>query len=455
MARRLRLLWVTPYLPQRGVSAAREHWWSLLACLAPRHDITLLAFVDDEDEAPVRQLPASLSALRLVPRRPWRPDDPFALLPRTVAGHYADPAFGDAIAEQLGAGRYDLVQYECIEMANLVPRASLPSVLAVPQVGFAQEGPRWRAEGRPLRRAGVLLHRYLRELDFGLRAVRRVHHVITVSPQDADRLQRFEPRLRVSVSPLGVDGAFFVPRDPDPLLATDLLFVGNFSHPPNVDAARFLITAVLPLIGGRPSTRIVGHGAERVAGTPAGGGVTVTGPVPDLRPHLAAARVVVAPVRFGTGMRGKVLEGLAMGRPVVTTSLGAEGLDAEPGTHILVADDAAGCASAIRRVLDDPAFGARLGSAGRRLVESRFGWSDIAAHHEGLWERIVADPGEPLEWTEGPAIAPGLSALARAGRWPAIGTGTGILLARALRWHLRARRNVRAMGPGRTPAGVA
>src|SRR5262245_19829050 len=141
---RLRLLWVTPDVPRRGVSAARAYWWALLARLAPRHDVTLLAFADAADAA-ADALPAGIARTRIVPRRSFAPDDPYALLPQAVAGRYADPALRDAIAAELAAGPYQLAQYEFVETAHLVPDSRIPAVLAVHQVGFAAQGPRWRA----------------------------------------------------------------------------------------------------------------------------------------------------------------------------------------------------------------------------------------------------------------------------------------------------------------------
>src|SRR5207249_5286525 len=122
---------------------------------------------------------------------------------------------------------------------------------------------------------------------------------------------------------------------------------------------------IVPRIGRPVRVRIVGRNVTRdVAALARAGAVEVTGAVADVRPHLARARVVVAPVRFGTGMRGKVLEALAMGRPVVTTSLGAEGLGAVSGRHLLVADDGPAFAGAIETVLTDPALATRLGANG-------------------------------------------------------------------------------------------
>jgi hypothetical protein len=168
----------------------------------------------------------------------------------------------------------------------------------------------------------------------------------------------------------------------------------------------------------------------------AGATVEVVGAVPDVRPHLAAARVVLAPVRFGTGMRGKVVEALAMGRPVVTTSVGAEGLGATGGQHLVIADGAEGFATAVRRVLDDAVLAARLGAEGRRLVETRFDWDAIAAAHEDIYAAVLRHPGSPIRVpADRTAVLAHLGA--RLGRWPAVGAGAALLALRGLRWYMR------------------
>jgi len=320
-------------------------------------------------------------------------------------------------------------------MANCIPPGAARSILTVHQIGFAQEAAAWQAQGGGVRHAAVLFHRYLRELDFELDALRCADRVVTMSAEDADRLRRWDPAVRVSVSPCGVDCAELRPAGPPPASA-DLVFVGNFGHPPNVDAMHFLVRDVLPRVGREARLRIVGRGAEALAALAAPGRVEVVGAVDDLRPHLSAAAVFVAPVRFGTGMRGKVLEALALGRPVVTTSLGAEGLGASSGRHLLVADGPADLAAAVRRVLDDPALATELGAAGRALVEARFDWDAIAAAHDEIYDAVLRDA--PSARPRPPARADWLASLAgRLGWAPGLALGTALLAARAARRHAR------------------
>jgi glycosyltransferase involved in cell wall biosynthesis len=281
----------------------------------------------------------------------------------------------------------------------------------------------------------VLFHRYLRELDFELRAVACAEHVVTLSEEDAARLRAFRPELSISVSPCGVDVQHFRPDAVAPAAPVDLLFVGNFGHPPNGDAVRFLVSEVLPAVAHDVRLRVVGHGAaEALRDLERSSRVEIVGPVADVRPHLASARIAVAPVRFGTGMRGKVLEALAMGRPVVTTPLGAEGLGARPGQDLLIAEGARETARAIQRLIADPALGLRIGCAGRAFVSKELTWSRIAEAHETIYTAALRAPHCPAPATS-PA-RPFLRALAsRAGHHPGVGIGMSLLVARALRWH--------------------
>nr|WP_240895067.1 glycosyltransferase [Kineococcus siccus] len=168
-----------------------------------------------------------------------------------------------------------------------------------------------------------------------------------------------------------------VPQDLSaPRQGATVLVVGTYHYPPNVDAAVHAARRVLPRLREvvpDAELRLVGRGGGElltdVAGLP---GVEVVGDVEDVAPHLRDARVVLVPVRYGGGTRIKVLEAFAHGVPVVTTSLGCEGLGVEAGVHALVADDADGLAAACARVLRDEALAARLSVAARRLHAEHF-----------------------------------------------------------------------------------
>jgi glycosyltransferase involved in cell wall biosynthesis len=164
---------------------------------------------------------------------------------------------------------------------------------------------------------------------------------------------------------------------------------------PNEDGVLHFIDAILPLVRRarpRAALTVVGRNpGERLRRAAEAAGVRVTGTVEDVRPHLGAAAVMVVPLRVGGGTRLKIFEGLAMGKAVVSTAIGAEGLPLEDGVHFLCADRPEVFAAAVLRLLDDAGLRRRLGAAGRRLVEERYGWPRVALAFEDLLEGALND----------------------------------------------------------------
>ncbi len=156
----------------------------------------------------------------------------------------------------------------------------------------------------------------------------------------------------------------------------DLLFVGNFAHPPNVDAVRFLTQKIFPEIKKQlPEVKlyIVGNNPTPEVQQLNSAEIIVTGYVPDLKPYLLNARVSVNPLRYGAGMKGKIGEALSYGLPVVTTSIGAEGMDLKHEEHALIADKPVAFAKEVVRLYNDASLWEKLSKQGRRLVENRWG----------------------------------------------------------------------------------
>ncbi|MGH2872768.1 MAG: glycosyltransferase family 4 protein, partial [Solirubrobacteraceae bacterium] len=162
---------------------------------------------------------------------------------------------------------------------------------------------------------------------------------------------------------------------------------------PNVDGVLYFLREIWPrIVAVRSDARFVIIGADPAPAirAHAGPGVTIVGPVDDLRPHMSAAAVVVVPLRLGSGTRLKILEAWAMARPVVSTALGAKGLDCVPGRHLLIADDPSEFAGSVLRVLSEPGLADELGRAGRALVSERYSWQGTAGVLEGFFRQVVA-----------------------------------------------------------------
>ncbi|MFQ5799664.1 MAG: glycosyltransferase family 4 protein, partial [Bacteroidota bacterium] len=191
----------------------------------------------------------------------------------------------------------------------------------------------------------------------------------------------------------GVDTTYFAP-DGHPPDEKSLVFTGVMAYGPNRDAARFLCTEILPrvrdVIPG-VVVNLVGSDPPDDVCTLAGNGVRVTGTVSDVRPFVHRATVYVSPLRFGTGMKNKVLSALAMGKAVVASPESCAGLDITPGEHLLVADTPEKFATYIASLLSDAHWRHHLGIAGRKLAVDRYGWHVMARRLEALLESLVGE----------------------------------------------------------------
>lgn len=227
-----------------------------------------------------------------------------------------------------------------------------------------------------LERAGQLRAERARMERFRLTLMQRFDHILLANPEDSRALAERHPRLSFQHLPNCVRA----PREPLPSSQWEprrMLFLGTLDYLPNEDAVRYFVAEILPRIQAHDSSmglRVVGVGLPprllALGGTP---GLTLVGAVPDTAPELAAAGMLVVPLRAGSGTRIKILEAFQHGTPVVTTSKGAEGLGARHGEHLLVADNPQDFATACLSVAEDRGLGNNLRAAARRWVQSHHG----------------------------------------------------------------------------------
>ena len=212
---------------------------------------------------------------------------------------------------------------------------------------------------------------------------------------DRDYLLKQDNSLNLSIVPMGVDLGYFQPKStvqPSPML----LFTGTMNYFPNADAAIYFCNEIFPRIRERhPEAEfyIVGnHPSDPVKRLEAQNGVVVTGYVPDVRPYFEKASVFVAPLRAGSGIQTKNLEAMAMGVPVVTTPVGAMGLEADIGKELLVADTPTAFAENVVHLLNDEHLRARLARAARTRVETNYSWEAIGDRLKDVYAQAVHVP---------------------------------------------------------------
>ena len=283
----------------------------------------------------------------------------------------------------------------------LAPSQNVPDGLGCPIVLFQHnvEAAIWRrhvdVRKNPLAKA-YFREQWRRMERFERQECRRFDRVVAVSRTDALAIEREYGVGPVADVPTGVDIEYFRPtagaiREPH-----NLVFTGSMDWLPNEDGITWFVDDVLPLVHERipdVTLTVVGRNPppriQQLATHDRR--LRVTGSVPDVRPYMDSASVFVVPLRVGGGTRLKIYEALAMEHPLVSTTIGAEGLPLEDGKHMLIADDAARFAQAVLSLLEDPARATAMGRAGAAYVRENFGW-DAAAE---AFARIVASPRAP------------------------------------------------------------
>lgn len=398
----MKLVLVAPRFPfplDKGDRLTVHH---LVRYLGARHQVWLACFLEpDQDPAWVDQLRPHCEQVVTVPLSRARAyaNSAAAAVGRTPlqVRYYADPRMRRVVDGLVARVQPDALYAHTIRMGPYtVGHTELPRVLAM-QISMTLQYRRLAAETRgPVRRFYDLEHRKLRGFEGPF--ARRFDRVLLISPHDLRAIEHDPPEAsRVVFNPHGVDGTRFAPDPATEKRPGTIVFSGNLAYPPNVDAARWFHSAIWPrVVAAVPSARwdVVGADpAPEVAAMAADPRITVTGRVPDLVPYLDRAEVAIDPLRIGAGLQNKVLEGMAVGLPMVITTIANEGIQATPGEHLLVADEPEAFADEVVRLLRDPSLRARLGAAARAHILTAWSWEHHFADLERVFEELVAASG--------------------------------------------------------------
>lgn len=405
---RLSILYVSqmPASPPRFGAQARVH--GLMTELARRHDLTAVMLVDNEFDIEECRLAMQAFCREVILIRNPHGRDGLAkrlLQLRSLAStrsferlRVTVPAMQQALDEVLRTRRFDIVNLEFTFLGHCDLRQA-PSGEKLPHLvvdshelaydlarQFAQA-----ADSRGRRLFAGANWRKLRREELG--TYRAADGVYLCSAADEQRLLDQVPGASTAVIPNAADVEYFQPRPTDPSPdGRTVVYFGLLSTVPNVDGMIHFVRDIWPhiveahpevrfkIIGGRPPPSLLALAGPRVE---------LTGFVPDLRPHLAAAAAVVVPLRLGGGTRLKIVEAMAMGKAIVSTTLGAEGIEAVPGRDLLVEDQPAAFANAVSRLLTEPSLTARIGQSARQLAVERYAWSGAARALEGFYRRIL------------------------------------------------------------------
>lgn len=405
---RLNILYVSqmPASPPRFGAQARLH--GLMTQLAQRHDITAVMLVDDEFDIEECRLAMQAYCREVVLiKNPYGRDGlaKRLLQLRSLAStrsferlRVVVPEMQQALDKVLPAKRFDIVNLEFTFLGHCNLRQAPPGA-KIPALVVDSHNIDYDLARQYTRTGGSLLRRLYAEANWRklrreeLGTYGRADGVYLCSVADQQRLLDDIPAARTMVIPNAADVDFYKPRPTDPQPdGRTIVFFGLMSYMPNIDGATWFIQEIWPriadanpnarckIIGGSPSAQLLALAGPRIE---------FTGFVPDLRAHLAEAAAVIVPLRLGGGTRLKIVEAMAMGKAMVSTTLGAEGIDAVAGRDILIEDQPDAFADAVIRLLAEPELAARIGNSARHLSEARYAWSAAAKALEGFYRQVL------------------------------------------------------------------
>jgi sugar transferase (PEP-CTERM/EpsH1 system associated) len=397
----VRILWLKTELLHPVDKGGKIRTYYMLKELKRNHAITYLTLDDGTAGEQARELAKEYcNELVCIPHRPhakftfrFYVDLAFNLvssLPYAIK-KYESELMRRELTQRIASGAFDVIVSDF-----LVPAVNIPHDLPCAAVLFQHnvEAMIWRrhyeVQTNPAKRA-YLYGQLLKMRSFEQEVCRRFDCVVAVSREDCETMQREYGLESIFSVPTGVDTSFFRPSSNKQVDPHSLVFTGSMDWLPNEDAIKYFTEQILPLVRQKmPNVTLTVVGRNPYPGLLELGkrdsSITVTGRVEDVRPYIEQAAAYVVPLRIGGGTRLKIYEAMALEKAIVSTTIGAEGLPLESGTHLLLADEPAKFAEAVVRVLSDKQLATGLGRRAAATVREQFGWDRAA----GKFEEICA-----------------------------------------------------------------
>ena len=376
--------------------------YNRLKYLSQRNLVSLAAFASEEDKEYIPSVKPFCHDLQLVPyprkhsllKIAW---DFFASpVPPYFRQTYDSPGMSRVIGEMVQKDRYDFVIAEYSVMGQFIHHnPALPPVrriISVHESYYLARKKAFRHHKLGLKKLREAVNlKGLKKYEFNM--YRQADKVLTLTPEGKEELLVICPELDISVVPHGVDVDYFAFSDLREAQES-IVFVGNYLHYPNVHAVLYFHREIWPrlknllpkikfyVVGQAPPAEI-----QKLAQDES---IVVTGRVNDVRPYLKKGRVFICPVDLGGGFRGKILEAMAMGRPVVSTSLGAEGIPVQDGENIVIGDEPERFAQGVVKLVKNEALFRRIAKKARQLMEEKYAWGKGVEVMESILEEMMS-----------------------------------------------------------------
>jgi glycosyltransferase involved in cell wall biosynthesis len=376
-----KFLWLLPYFPYPPLSGGNVRVFNLIKYLSRHYDIHLLSYHDYIEDSYVSALEKYCKKVIAVERKLYEGELPL------IFQHYYTPEMIKELDSVL-KDKFDFIQIDFLTMAYYVKmlkeKTDAPVFFTEHDVSSFDFDKCFHNRHLPDKPRYFEWIRMLKVMD---EIYPLFDCILTVSSNDAEILNKRFPGFNIRPAPTGTDCSFYEYRNGGGAVE-NLVYVGHYIHYPNLDSVKYFLDDIFPLVLKRyPDMRfhVVGSGGEKVKDI-AAHNVEVTGTVPDIRKYLYMDGVFVAPIRLGIGIRGKILEAMAGGMPVVSTSLGAAGIGAKDAEHLLVADTPERFAGQIERLAQDKELRNTLTRNARKFVVENYNWTKTADNLIEIYE---------------------------------------------------------------------
>jgi glycosyltransferase involved in cell wall biosynthesis len=399
----MNILFLSTWFPYPPINGAKIRVYNLIRELAKNHEVTLLSFAQTIPiEEALQQIPflgQYCHSVNVFPAKPYTPDNLeslkgfFSLLPRSVVQAYS-PEMANLVEKKINTNTFDAVVASEVNAPTVTSLLAsrirgVPIILDALEIGLAKQG--YYGERSLLRRIRRGMT-WFKLRNFTKRLLSKSTACTVPSLQERRNLLEItSDQTQIEIIPHSVDlnhykGFFGFPRE------KSLVFTGSFTYKANLDAAFYLIEKIYPQIKAKlPEVKvnIVGstNGVD-ITSWPVDNNINFTGLLKDVRPTVTQSWVSIVPLRIGAGTRLKIIESMALGTPVVSTSKGAEGLDVIHGENILIADDPYEFAQAVLEVLQNHQLHEKLSSGGHKLVQEKYSSEIMGRKFNFLLERI-------------------------------------------------------------------
>ena len=396
----MKILMLVPFLPNTRMSGGQTRWYNIIKLLSKKHEITLFTLIKDDGERKfIRELTKYCKKVKVFYRSksPWTVRNlfltAFSYYPLLVVRNYS-PKEKRAIEKELSNEKYDLIHAETFYVMPHLPKTSVPSILVEQTIEYQvykhyvdHEVP---LPLRPLFMIDVLKLKFWEQYFW-----KKADRLVAVSSEDKVIMQKETPGIDVDIIPNGVDAKHYATKKYKKKAPPRVMYgVTNFEWLQNLEAVDILIGSVWPkvrrefpkgvlwVVGRKIPQRIVDLANRRKD-------IEVTESIEDAREAYKTASVMVTPIKGSGGTRLKVLEALAAGLPVVSTSVGVAGLGLKNNKEALITDSNEGLAAQTIKLLRDEKLAKKIGAAGRKFVEKNFDWSVIVSLHDTIYEKVT------------------------------------------------------------------